>query len=352
VGLDRFPAAHDRGSSHGQTRIIRKAYFEHPDYVPLLKRTYELWASLEEQRNERLYRQTGLIEIGPADGVVVPGVLASARQHALDVEELSVADVSRRFPGFQVPEDCRAVFEPQSGYLLVERCVLAHLEEAKRLGASHRTLETVTSWSAQNDHVEVKTDKQTYSAGRLVIAAGAWATQLLNDLRIPMRVVRKHLHWFANTNSQYHQQNGCPTFFCEMPEGYYYGFPQFDDLGVKVAEHSGGDLVADPLCVDRTIDVDEQKRVIGFLSQCLPGVSAKPTHHSVCMYTLTQDEHFVLDVHPQFSQVAICAGLSGHGFKFTPVLGEILADLVLLEATSHPIEFLSCRRSALQARAI
>lgn len=347
LGLDRFPGGHDRGSSHGQTRIIRQAYFEHPDYVPLLRRAYELWAELESRCGEQLYRETGLVQIGPPDGVVLPGVLQSARQHNLEVVRLAPDDARRRFPGLQVPAGCEAVFERRAGYLLVERCVLAHLNEAARAGAELRTGEAVLDWRADDDAVTVRTDRSTYHAARLILAAGAWSRELLTELDIPLRVVRKHLHWYDNTDPRYRADAGCPTFLYELPDGCFYGFPQIDARGVKVAEHSGGETVVDPLNVDRTVAVDDQQRVARFVASHLPGVSARPTDHAVCMYTMSPDEHFLVDRHPAHPHVVLAAGLSGHGFKFTGVLGQVLAELALDGRTAQPIEFLSLGRLGL-----
>jgi sarcosine oxidase len=344
LGIERFAPPHDRGSSHGQTRIIRQAYFEHPDYVPLLRRSYELWRELEAATGRKLYHATGLLEIGPPDGVVLPGVLESARRHNLAVESLSAEESQQRFPGFVVPEGCAAVFERDAGYLRVEDCVRTHVEEALRLGAQLLTGEAIRAWRVQAGRAVVETDRGRYEAAKIVLAPGAWATELLNNLGVPLRVVRKHLHWFANHDARLREDRGCPAFFYETPQGYYYGFPQIDDLGLKAAEHSGGDAVADPLHVDRSLDPAERARVQAFLGSHLPGVSHQPTAHAVCMYTLTPDEHFLVGRHPQWPEAALVAGLSGHGFKFTPVLGEILAQFALDGATPHPIEFLSPTR--------
>jgi monomeric sarcosine oxidase len=348
LGIERFAPPHDRGSSHGQTRIIRQAYFEHPDYVPLLRRAYALWRDLEGQTGKKLYFDTGLLEVGPPQGVVIPGVLESARRHGLTVETLSAKEAQRRFPGFRIPPGCEAVFERDAGYLLVEECVRTHLEEAVRLGAELRTGESVTRWSIENGAAVVETDRGRYSAAKLVISPGAWATDMQADLNVALRVVRKHLHWFANDDLRLRADRGAPAFFYETPQGYFYGFPHIDAGGVKAAEHSGGDAVPDPLAVDRTLDPAELVRVQRFLAENLPGVSRKPTAHAVCMYTLTPDEHFLVGLHPRYPQVALAAGLSGHGFKFTPVLGEILAELALDGKTRQPIEFLSPGRFAIK----
>jgi monomeric sarcosine oxidase len=350
LGLDRFPGGHANGSSHGETRIIRKAYFEHPDYVPLLNRAYELWAELEQRAGERLYHEVGLIEIGPPDGVVVPGVLASARQHQLRVDELTKREVVERFPAFVVPDGCVAVFEQQAGFLLVERCVLAHLAEATKCGAELRTGETILDWAASERGVTVRTDQNTYAAQKLVVTAGAWAKDLLSDLGIKLRVLRKHLHWYACDDARYRADQGCPAFFYDAPAGHLYGFPQIDDLGVKVADHSGGTEISDPLTDDKSTEARDVQRVEQFMRECLPGVSTKPQRHAVCYYTMSPDQHFIVDRHPDHDNVAFAAGLSGHGFKFTSVLGEVLTDFAIAGTTQLPIEFLTCRRVGLGAK--
>ena len=352
LGLDRFPGGHDRGSSHGQTRIIRKAYFEHSDYVPLLNRAYELWAELEEFSMEKLYHEVGLVEIGPRDGVVVPGVLASAREHNLRVDELTHAEVSSRFPGYHVPNGSVAVFEQNAGYLHVERCVLAHLAAASKHGAELRTDETILDWQAGDAGVRLRTDKNSYSAQSLVITAGAWSNQLLANLGVRFRVLRKHLHWYESSAPCYQEANGCPAFFFETPAGYFYCFPQFDDRGVKVADHTGGTEIGDPLNDEKSTEVEDVKRVEKFLAEHLPGVSNTAYQHAVCYYTMSPDEHFIVDRHPEYASVVFAAGLSGHGFKFTSVLGEILAELVVNESTRMPIEFLGCQRRSLLRRRV
>ncbi len=346
LGIDQFDHGHNRGSSHGQTRAIRMAYFEHPDYVPLLRRTYSLWDELEEQTQQKLFYKVGLLEIGPADGIVVPGVLESARLYDLPVDELSRADVEVRYPGFVMPDEAIAVFERNAGFLRVEDSVLAHLQAAKQHGADFRTNESVQSWDVDGDGVVVKTTGGEYHAARLVITAGAWAGTVLSDLQIPLTVQRKHLHWYPPSDDRYSLESGTPTFFFEMADGsFFYGFPQIGKRGVKVAEHSGhGEAVDDPAEVNREVDPTDRARVDAFVKKYLHGLSPSADRHCVCMYTMTPDEHFIVDVHPQHSQVCFAAGLSGHGFKFTPVLGEALADLAFDGKTDLPIGFLNSHR--------
>ena len=347
LGLDRFGAAHDRGSSHGQTRIIRQAYFEHPDYVPMAVRSYELWNQLAERAGQKLYHEVGLVQIGPPDGVVVPGVLEAARAHNLPVEHLSADEVHAQWPGFRVREGYAAAFERRAGYLRVEDCIRAHLDAARDCSAELRTGIEVRRWSADGHGVRVETDAGTFTADRLIITAGAWAGQLLADLGIRLEVRRKPLYWYACDDTRYEAAAGCPGFLFELPEGVFYGFSKIDALGVKVAEHSGGPVVDDPLTLDREVDLDDRQRVETFLAAHLPGVSLQMTNHSVCMYTMTPDEHFIVDRHPEHPNVVFAAGLSGHGFKFASTLGQSLADLTLAGHTDLPIGFLSLDRPGL-----
>ena len=343
LGLDKFSGAHDHGSSHGQTRMIRKAYFEEPDYVPLLHRTYELWRELEELRDEQLYYATGLIEISPPGGSVVPGVRLAARRHNLPVEELDPQDFTDRYPGFVLPDGYEVIFEQDAGYLLVENSVTAHLQEAARLGVDIRGDTPVESWSADASGVTVRTADDSFAAEKLVITAGAWAARQLGDLDLGLRVVRKHSHWFS-ADHVYHTDHGCPAFFYETPDGEFYGFPQIDERGLKIGEHTGGAAVDNPLSDDKSVELDDQRRVQAFLQKHLPRVSATSTEHVVCYYTLSPDRNFIVDIHPEHERVVIAAGLSGHGFKFTPVLGEILADLALNGRSALPIGFLGYRQ--------
>jgi monomeric sarcosine oxidase len=345
IGIDRFSPPHDRGSSHGQTRVIRQAYFEHSDYVPLLKEAYRLWHGLESVTGRPLFHEIGLIEVGPPNGTVVPGVLRAAQEHSIKVELLTAEKIGRRWPGLHVDGGLVGVFEPAAGYLRVEECVKAHLEAARAAGAEVVSDTEVSSWTANDDGVRVRTAHGDEIVGnRLIVAAGAWAGKLLSDLNVRLRVLRKSLFWFATEDAHYDVASGMPVFLFELSAGVFYGFPKLDARGVKFAEHTGGRMVDDPLAVDRKIDALEQRRLIEVLSQHLPGVSSRVIDHSVCLYTMSPDEHFIIDRHPAHANVVFAAGLSGHGFKFTPVLGRALADLALEGGTDLPIEFLSLKR--------
>ncbi len=346
LGLDRFPVAHARGSSHGQTRLIRQAYYEHADYVPLLQRAYALWRELEWQVERPLLVESGLVMAGPPEGAVIAGALDSARQHRLAVEHLTGIEARRRWPMFHWPDGWDVVFEPTGGYLHVEACVGAHAEAARRAGAVLEHDVVVHGWTAASSGVTVYTSRGTWQADRLVLAPGAWAQGLLQLTEIPLQVLRKPLFWFTPTGSHApdFSAGACPCFAFDTPEGFFYGFPALDGRGVKIAEHTGGDPVGDPLAVDRALQGDELARVDQFRHRHLPKLQGDCSGHAACLYTMSPDQHFLVGCHPRHARVVLAAGFSGHGFKFASVMGEVLADLATTGSTPHPIGFLSPTR--------
>ncbi len=336
LGLERFAPGHDRGSSHGQTRVIRKAYYEHPDYVPLLCRAYERWYDLEQRCGRRLFVECGCLSIGSPNGEVVPGVRRAAERHGLPVEPLTADDLRRRFPAFRFGDDVTAVLERDAGFLYVEECVRAHADEARRLGADLRAEEPAVSWEATPGGVLVRTAKGTYAADRLVITAGAWSGRVLADLGLPLKVLRKVLLWFDTADPAALRRDIFPIYMAETPNGFYYGFPVIDGLGHKVARHDGG-AVADPAALDRAVSDADAADCRVFLRAHLPAAAGALRDGRACMYTVTPDHHFVIDRHPAWPHVVIAAGFSGHGFKFASVVGEVLADLAETGRSALPI---------------
>jgi sarcosine oxidase len=347
LGLEQFGAAHDRGSSHGETRIIRKAYFEHPDYVPLLRRAYALWRELESESGRSLMHLCGLMLAGPPAGEAIPGAKLSAELHGLNIESVSPVEASQRFPGFRIPQGFDVVFEADAGYLEVENCVRAHIERARSYDAAMRLDETVLNWASDGRTVRVRTDRDEYEAGTLIVTAGAWSRRLLSGVNVRLTVLRKPVFWHAVTSAVYDLDRGAPAFYFEMPAGAFYGFPSLDGRTVKLAEHTGGGPVDDPAGIDRTVRQGDHESVRRFIEQAMPALNPQPVRHSVCMYTMTPDGHFLVDRHPEHANVVFGAGFSGHGFKFTSVLGEALADLALEGRTELPIGFLGIERAGL-----
>lgn len=346
LGLEKEGLAHDRGSSHGQTRIIRKAYFEHPAYVPLLHRAYAYWDTISAESQTRLFERVGLLMFGPPSGEVISGVRRAAREHDLAIQDLAVDDVAARFPAFRVQHGMAALFEPDAGFLHVETCVRTLAELAIARGATLQFHEAATAWSATGRAVRVHTRHGEHTAARLVITAGAWSSRLLEELRLPLTVLRKMQLWFA-ADERYRADRGCPVFCADTGEAFFYGAPIVSGGEVKVAEHSGREVVADPDLVDRSLRASDVDRVAGFVRCMLPGVSPAPLRHAACLYTMTPDGHFIVDRHPEHDSVCFAAGFSGHGFKFAPLIGSVLADLAIDGRTSEPIDFLALARAGL-----
>ena len=348
LGIERFTPAHDRGASHGQSRIIRQAYFEDPAYVPLLLRSYELWDDLERE-NSGILTVTGGLMLGLPDSAAVAGSIASARCWDLPHELLDAGQVRRRYPALAPDEETVALYEPMAGYVRPEQTVLAHLDRAARHGATLNFGERVLDWHAHDngEGVTVRTDQGTYTAGSLVISPGAWAPQLLPEFAPSLTVERQLLFWFAPTTGieQFRAQQ-FPVFIWEDASGMQlYGFPASGTMqhGVKIAFFRDGSP-ADPDDLDREIHGDEVKRMRDYLSTRIPTLAGRYLRGLACTYTTTPDENFLLARHPQHPQVTVAAGFSGHGFKFVPVIGEIIADLVTQGTTGLPIELFAPSR--------
>jgi sarcosine oxidase len=345
LGLEQFPPVHSRGSSHGQTRIIRTAYYEHPDYVPLVRRAFDRWYELEQLTGRHLLTECACANIGPADGELIAGMRAAAGQHRLPVEELTAAEIARRFPAFHFPENYLGITESEAGFLYVDECVRAHIDSAVSLGAEIRGEEPARQWKATGEGVEVTTDRGTYRAARLVVTAGAWATRLLADVGVPLVVMRQIPLWFDVTASAgLFRRDRFPVFIADVPGGPFYGVPAIDRFGLKVARHYGASQLPNPDGVNWDATPADEPPVRAFLDTYMPGKVGRMTKGQVCMYTLTPDKHFVIALHPHFPQVSVACGFSGHGFKFAPTVGEILADLAEHGQTPHRIGLFSATR--------
>ena len=268
----------------------------------------------------------------------------SAQLHGLELQNFTPQEARRRFPGFEFPDEHEIAFEPGAGTLFVDACVQAQIDEAIRLGATLHGNEAVADWSTNGETVRVKTNIGEYQARNLVLTAGAWANALLSDLGLQLNVLRKFVGWFPIRTNEYLATNGLPTYFFELAGGAFYGFPSFDGKTVKIGEHTGGQPVVDPSNVDRECHPSDLERLHEFLKVHLPKVYVDPIRHSVCLYTMSPDQHFMIDMHPHWNNVVFAAGFSGHGFKFCPVVGEVLADLIQRRSTALPIDFLARQR--------
>ena len=327
LGVDRFAPPHVFGSSHGQTRIIREAYFEHPLYVPLVLRAHELWSELERVAGRSLFRETGGLMIGGPDGPVVSGAIQSARAHSLPHELLSAAQVRSRYPALHPTDDMVAVWEPRAGILFPEICLEAHLTLARDLGAELHTEEPVLNWEGDGAGVRVITSKGAYQAGQLVLTAGSWMQSLLADLKMPLVVERQVQFWFEPKRPDEFQPERCPIHIWEHePDRFFYGFPDLG-RGVKVARHHEGDT-AEPDSIDRDVRPEDIEAMRAIVRQFLPDADGPLRSAVVCMYSNTPDGHFFVDWHPRNPRVLIASPCSGHGFKSSSVIGEVLANLL------------------------
>src|ERR1051326_7041172 len=336
VGIERFRPAHDRGSSHGATRIIRLGYYEHPSYVPLLRRAYALWRELEAAAGRPLMRIIGIAEIGPPDGRLVTGTLAAARTHGLPHEVLAPAEFMRRFPAFRVPADCVGVVQPDGGILSAEDAIRAQLDLAAAAGAELWTGETVAAVEPHGGGARVLTDRGAIEAGCAIVAAGPWAEKLAPGLAAPLRVTRQVMTWFEPLEPALFAPEQFPVFMIETARGIHYGFPR-DAMGVKFAKHHHADEAVDPDRCERAGSAADEALIRPVLAQCLPAANGRLLQAKVCLYTMTPDGDFLLDRLPGAPQILLASPCSGHGFKFAPVIGEILADLATSGTTAHDI---------------
>ncbi|XP_019366858.1 PREDICTED: peroxisomal sarcosine oxidase [Gavialis gangeticus] len=355
--LEQFPLPHSRGSSHGQSRIIRSTYPQ-PHYTRAMPECYRLWARLEAEAGVQLYRQTGLLVLGAEGSPAFGACLQSLAQHGVPRELLSAQELPRRFPGLRAYRGETAVFEPSAGVLRADKALRAVQDLFLQAGGALRDSEKVVAIEP-GPVVTVRTSAGVHRAGSLVIAAGPWTNKLLAPLglQLPLQPLRVSVcYWKEKVPGTYGSPAGFPCFLSlstsQAPHDIY-GLPASEYPGmVKVCYHHG--------C---PVDPDERDRepkgsalpdiqiLRGFVGRYLPGLEPEPAVVESCMYTITPDEDFVLDRHPQFSNIVIGAGFSGHGFKLAPVVGKVLCELSLGQAPSCDVEPFRIQRFPSQRRA-
>jgi sarcosine oxidase len=351
LGLEQSTIVHNQGSHHGQSRIIRQAYFEHPDYVPLLKRSYQLWQELSVESGEQLYTETGLLYAGRAEGALMRGIHESADQYGLMIRSGAARQMALDYPVLVLPDQFEVIIEPGAGFLFPEKCIRTYTSRAQSHGATIRTNEKVLGWKSHATGIEVKTITGTYSADRLVITAGPWASHFLPGMDKQLRVTRQTVFWIDVKNPERFTADRFPCWLAEHEDTgeFFYGFPLLTESqygppqGLKIAQHNPGHP-ADPDAVDRTVTDAEREHMRTIVEKFFPGQFAGFRHDQVCLYTYSPDEHFIIDVLPGTPRVVYAAGFSGHGFKFSSVVGEVLADLALKGRSEQPVGFLSAQR--------
>jgi sarcosine oxidase len=347
LGLEQFDIPHERGSSHGISRIIRLAYAEHPDYVPLLRRAYRLWRELETIVDERLLYITGGIDAGYEESGTVKGSLASCELHGLPHERLDAVSLNRRFPGYRLADDMVGIYQPDAGFLLPERCIIAHVVAAQQLGAEVHARERVMEWHIDDKDVTLTTNRDTYRARKMIVTAGPWARSivpLLEHLAVPERQV---MLWTQPRRPEYFRLGTFPIFNLEAPEGRFYGFPVHGVPGFKIGKyHHRSERVDDLDHMDRECHLADEEALRVGIRQYFPDADGPTMGMKTCLFTNSPDEHFILDRLADTPNVGIAAGFSGHGFKFCSVVGEIMTELMLDATTRLNIEMFRLNRPA------
>jgi len=344
LGLEQFDIPHAEGSSHGVNRIIRLAYYEHPSYVPLLRRAYELWSEIESVTGEQLLYKTGSIDTAPSGHEVFEGSLESCLLHDIPHRVLNHVQINDQFPGYQLPPGHMGLLQEDGGFVLSERSIVAYANAAMSAGAEIHAREIVLGWEPDQGGVRVFTDRGEYTAERLVITAGAWTAgmiPILEDLAVPERQV---LAWLQPLDGSLYTPEVFPVFNAYFDEGRYYGFPVFGIPGFKVGRYHHLEEVIDPDSEIKTVTGEDEAVLRSAVERYFPKANGTTMTLKTCMFTNTPDEHFIVDLLPGNTQVAVAAGFSGHGFKFASVIGEILADLAITGETEHNIDLLKIDR--------
>ena len=347
LGLERFDLGHTMGSSHGLTRIIRIAYFEGPQYVPLLKRAAQLWHETGREANTQLLYTTGSLDIAPEGEGFVEGSRQSCLDHDLAHEMLSRRDIEKRFPAFHLTPKHIGLWQKDGGFIASERAIYAHAGLAMKHGAELRFNEPVLSWKPTvNGGVEVKTAQTTYTAGSLVLTSGAWMPELVPLLGKTEHVVKQAIGWFGVRRPELFQPDTFPVFILTVEEGNFYGFPLWEHPGFKLGGPHFAREPINPNDPDRTPSPKQVTAIRDCLKRYLPDAAGDPLTLKGCMYTVTPDEHFVVDTLPEAPQVVAISACSGHGYKFCSVLGEVAADLATKGETHFDLSPFSIRRFA------
>lgn len=342
--MDAFDPPHHHASHHGETRIIRHAYGEGEKYVPLALRAQALWEALQAESGQTLFLKTGVLNMGEASSPFIQMIIASAKQYQLPIEVLTAAEIHQRFPGITLPDNYIGCFESTSGVLRCEDCISAYRQLALAHGAELLTYHPLDEIDVQDHGVTLRSGETVIVADKVIVSAGAWATKLMSalDFTLPMQPNRKTFAWFEADEALY-GEGLFPAFSFDSPQGMYYGFPSIDGAGLKVGRHDGGEA-QDPdtpiAPFDTVVDSVDLERFLATVMLQTSGLMYGKT----CLYSMTADEHFIIDTHPKHDNIIIAAGFSGHGFKFASVIGEILSDLAVRGETEHDISLFSLSR--------
>lgn len=339
-GLEQFELGHNLGSSHGESRIIRKAYFLHPDYVPLLNRVYELWRELEERSQEELMVLNGLVCAGTPDGPFIQGLERCYSSHPLPCERITAAETMKRWPQFRLPESCAVYFDPEGGFLRADRCLNALQNAARANGALIYANEPLLEWN----ETAIRTATRTLSAKHVILTHGAWVMPEMMRLGVELKIKRKALFWFSLRQPGLFEAGRFPAYICKLNGNDFYGFPTLDGATMKAAEDTGGQWIKDPARVERGYLPEDELELRPLLDATFPGHLLERARSVTCLYTMTADKNFIVGNHPQFPGVTLASCCSGHGFKLGPVMGEVLLETALAGKVPAEAAFLSLSR--------
>ena len=346
LGIEQFGLAHDLGSSHGASRIIRLAYSEHPSYVPLVQRAYKLWQNLEDLSGEKILHVTGSIHIGFKDSKIFIGSKESCEFHDLRHEILNGKEISKRFPAFKLPQDILSVFQPDGGFLNPEKSIESFVKLASSFGAELHYHEKLLDWNPTTEGgVRIRTNLGEYEADNLIFTTGAWTGKILPSFQNKLIPERQVMGWFDTKKSSMFLPEQFPVWTMLVPEGRFYGFPEFQSPGFKIGLYHHLFENVDPDELDHSLITEKDEQVLrNCVSEYFPDANNQMIHGKVCMFTNTPDEDFIVDRIPEFPQIIIAAGFSGHGFKFCSVIGEIIASLVTESEIDLDIEMFRVSR--------
>jgi sarcosine oxidase len=337
LGIERFALGHDLGSSHGATRIIRLSHYERLSYVPLLKRAYTLWHALEAAAARQLIHTTGIVEIGPPDGPLVAGTVAASKTHGLEFEILDADQLMGRFPAFRVPSHFVGVLQPDGGFIEAAAALDTHIRLAIQAGAQVRTGEAVRSIQQTADAVRIETDQAEFESEAVIVALGPWTKKLLPELPVTLEPKRQVVGWFEPNEPSLFSADKFPVFLLESRHGIHFGLPQHDEPGIKVARHYPYGPTIDPDSCDRLVTRDDEAAIRSSVAEFLPAAGGPLVAAKTCIYTMTPDETFIIDRLPNCARIIVASPCCGHGFKFAPVIGEVLSDLATIGRTQHDI---------------
>lgn len=351
LGLEQFDIPHDQGSHAGQSRIIRKAYYEHSNYVALLQRAYANWKEIEKETGAQLYYETGLLYFGTESSVLMNGTRETAKQYNIPLEVMSPKEAAHRFPQTRFRQHHQVLFEREAGFITPEKSISVYTSDAINKGADIKAREKVVSWKYTGSVVQVLTDRQTYTADKLILCAGAWTNKIVPVSLTDLKITRQLIAWVKPKQWDKFTIGNFTCWFMNDDNGnLFYGFPILPakdfagPIGLKLAHHKPGEIT-DPDHVNRSIKPGEEQILLDVLYNYFPDAAGNVLSLKTCLYSNSEDADFIIDFVPETdSRVVIAAGFSGHGFKFASVVGELLADLATKGKTDLPIEFLSIHR--------